>query len=125
MSIWCLQSRICKNHAHSCQPAALYVQATPVPNIPLYFAGYKVYSASKALGGCSALRMMWAQTDTQRLTALREELLQLQEAGVSFPAGSWPQRLIRQEARYVFASSLAVDRLQLSCPAVPHVRCTG
>lgn len=75
-------------------------QATPVPNIPLYYAGYKAYSARRALGGCAALQLMWAQTDTDALTSLRQQLVSLQHSGVIFPIGSWPHRLIKEDTRY-------------------------
>lgn len=71
-----------------------------MPNIPLYYAGYKLYSASRALGGCSALRLLWSQTETDHLSQLREQLVHLQHGGVVFPKGSWPQQLIQQDARY-------------------------
>lgn len=74
--------------------------ATPVPNIPLYYAGYKAYSARRALGGCAALQLMWAQTDTDALTSLRQQLVSLQHSGVIFPIGSWPHRLIKEDTRY-------------------------
>ena len=77
------------------------VQATPLPNIPLYYAGYKVYSASRAGAGATALEAMWQQRDTAVLQKLREQLLAMQSQGVVFPHKSWPARLLTPERRWV------------------------
>ncbi|KAK9833474.1 hypothetical protein WJX81_008235 [Elliptochloris bilobata] len=74
--------------------------ATPVPNLPLYYCGYKAFSASSALAGCTALRNMLSHAETQQLQALRAQLQALQASGVVFPKDSWPARLLRPEPRY-------------------------
>ena len=76
-------------------------QATPLPNIPLYYAGYKVYSASRAGAGAAALEAMWQQRDSAVLQRLRQQLLALQDQGIVFPRKSWPARLIMPERRCV------------------------
>ena len=83
------------------------MQATPLPNIPLYYAGYKVYSASRAGAGASALEAMWQQRDTRVLQKLQEQLLAMQAQGVVFPAKSWPARLMRPEGRCVDGAHVA------------------
>ena len=82
-------------------------QATPLPNIPLYYAGYKVYSASRAGAGATALEAMWQQRDTAVLHKLREQLLAMQSQGVVFPRKSWPARLLTPERRWVAAIYLS------------------
>ncbi|KAK9909944.1 hypothetical protein WJX75_009840 [Coccomyxa subellipsoidea] len=75
--------------------------ATPVPNLPLYYAGYKVYSARTALVGCNALTNMWSHLDTEQLTKLREKLRELQDSGVVFPEDAWTGKLLRPHPRYL------------------------
>ncbi|BDA42909.1 hypothetical protein COCOBI_03-8020 [Coccomyxa sp. Obi] len=75
--------------------------ATPVPNLPLYYAGYKLYSARTALKGCTALSNMWSHLDTEQLTKLREQLQALQDSGVVFPEDAWTGKLLRSHPRYL------------------------
>ena len=93
------------------------MQATPLPNIPLYYAGYKVYSASRAGAGASALEAMWQQRDTRVLQKLREQLLAMQAQGVVFPAKSWPARLMRPEGRWGFRACVPKFLASASVPS--------
>jgi len=78
------------------------VQLTPLPNITVYYTVYRIWSHSRALHGISSLDKGFAALDSAQLTALRDELLRLQAAtGVTFPQGSWPEKLIRKENRYL------------------------
>lgn len=76
--------------------------ATPLPNIPVYYAGYRVYSHYRALEGAKQLQTAFAQQDAQQLGALRDSLMVMQEVqGMQFPADSWPAHLLRTEKRYL------------------------
>ncbi len=76
--------------------------ATPLPNIPVYYAGYRVYSHYRALEGAKQLQAAIREQDAQQLGALRDNLMVMQEAqGVQVPAESWPAHLLRTEKRYL------------------------
>jgi hypothetical protein len=76
---------------------------TPLPNVTVYYTGYRIYSHWRALQGARALDRAFAAADSAQLTATRDALLRLQAARpeLVFPPDEWPARLIRREARYL------------------------
>lgn len=75
---------------------------TPLPNITVYYTGYRIYSHYKALQGSKSLEKGFAALDSQQLRALRDDLLRYQaQHDVDFPAESWPAKLIKKEKRYL------------------------
>ena len=74
---------------------------TPLPNITVYYTIYRIWSHSRALSGIKSLEKGFAALDSEQLKTLRDELLRLRAQGVVFPKGSWTDRLVRQEARYL------------------------
>jgi hypothetical protein len=71
-------------------------QVLPLPNIPLYYAGYKAWSARQGLVGCRALQSAFEQLDARQLGELRDSL---RELGTDFPPDSWPAQLLRNDPR--------------------------
>eukprot|EP00884_Botryococcus_braunii_P000606 jgi/Botrbrau1/10546/Bobra.7_1s0023.2 len=69
----------------------------PLPNIPLYYAGYKAWSAGRGLSGCVTLQKSFQQLDSQQLAGLQDSLRSL---GTDFPVGSWPALLLSNDPRY-------------------------
>ncbi|KAI7842265.1 hypothetical protein COHA_003906 [Chlorella ohadii] len=79
----------------------LPLMLTPLPNITVYYTGYRIYSHYRALQGCKALEECLEQLNSKQLRTLRDELLLLQEQtpGLKYPRDEWPSKLIRREHR--------------------------
>lgn len=73
---------------------------TPLPNLPLYYMGYRLYSNYRAWSGAQCLVEMLEHHDTMQLEGLRTSLRQLHDCGVHFPAGSWPVAFIHESKSY-------------------------
>jgi hypothetical protein len=97
---------------HRCRLAAwglamvpqLPLMLTPLPNLTVYYTGYRIYSHYKALQGCKALERAFLELDSAQLRALSEDLLRHQRermAGAPYPPEGWPARLLRREWRYL------------------------
>ena len=74
---------------------------TPLPNVTVYYTGWRLYSHYQAMKGAKLLTHGFLEIDTMQLHAIRDELLLLKEEGVVFPAHSWPARLIQKEKKYL------------------------
>jgi len=51
------------------------------------------------LAGAKALADCWSVRDTEKLVQLQQELVELKEGGVVFPADSWPAKLLSKSPR--------------------------
>ena len=47
---------------------------TPLPNITVYYTGYRIYSHFRALQGCAALESSLALINSRQLRDLREQV---------------------------------------------------
>ncbi|EFN57694.1 hypothetical protein CHLNCDRAFT_142893 [Chlorella variabilis] len=81
----------------------LPLMLTPLPNITVYYTGYRIYSHFRALQGTKALEQNLEQLNSKQLRDLRDQLLIYQErhSGFQFRPGEWPAKLIRKEHRYL------------------------
>lgn len=78
------------------------LMVTPLPNITVYYTGYRIYSHYRALQGIKTLEKSLTELDSQQLRALRDALLAYQEtSGTRLPPDGWPARLVRQEPQYL------------------------
>jgi len=77
------------------------LMVTPLPNVTVYYTGWRLYSHYQAAKGAKLLKHGFTELDTQQLHTLRDELLGLKEQGVVFSQDSWPAKLIRKEKRYL------------------------
>lgn len=83
--------------------------ATPLPNITVYYTGYRIYSHWRALQGLRSLERSLTELDSRQLRALREALLAWQEGNGPLQEGSWAARLVQQDRQYLDI----FDRLRL------------
>lgn len=79
----------------------LPLMATPLPNVTVYYAGYRWYANYRALQGTKSLQQCFSDLDARQLRALRDDLLWYQEKGGELPLGLWPAKLIQKEKRYL------------------------
>lgn len=81
----------------------LPLMVTPLPNLTVYYTGYRIYSHLRALQGARALEQALDQLNSKQLRDLRVALLTYQERnpGFNFRPKEWPARLIRREHRYM------------------------
>ncbi|KAL4445774.1 hypothetical protein ABPG77_008973 [Micractinium sp. CCAP 211/92] len=81
----------------------LPLMLTPLPNITVYYTGYRLYSHLRALQGAKALEQSLEQLNSKQLQDLRVALLTLKERNPEFVfrPKEWPERLMRKEHRYL------------------------
>lgn len=81
----------------------LPLMVTPLPNITVYYTGYRIYSHLRALQGAKALEQSLEQLNSKQLQELRVALLTLKERNPEFVfrPKEWPERLMRKEHRYL------------------------
>lgn len=80
-------------------------QATPIPNIPLYYAGYRVYSNYCAWTGSCTINHGLTRLDALSMLKLRTEIEQWKQDGIVFPVDSWQQRVLQEDKRYMSVPS--------------------
>mmetsp|Transcript_26253 Transcript_26253/g.62427 ORF Transcript_26253/g.62427 Transcript_26253/m.62427 type:complete len:207 (-) Transcript_26253:33-653(-) len=74
---------------------------SPLPNIPVYYFGYRTWAHYRAWQGAQSLQGLILNIDHRQLSELRSRLLEMQaEGGRAFEAGSWPAELIARLQRY-------------------------
>lgn len=81
----------------------LPLMVTPLPNLTVYYTGYRIYSHLRALQGAKALEQNLEQLNSKQLQDLRVALLTLKERNPAFVfrPKEWPARLMRKEHRYL------------------------
>jgi hypothetical protein len=81
----------------------LSLQLTPLPNVTVYYTVYKVISHYQARNGARALAGLFKQSDAHQMHQLYEAVAALAREGHTFSPGSWPDKLLRKDARLVAA----------------------
>ena len=87
----------------------LPLAATPLPNIPIYYAVYRFYSNYAALHGCGGLKSLLDCHEAYELGRLQQQLKSYKD--YAFPPKSWPA-VLRQGGRQ-YRGSLAELRARL------------
>ncbi|KAK9813145.1 hypothetical protein WJX72_009791 [[Myrmecia] bisecta] len=97
--------------------AAVFVPLllTPLPNIPLYYSAWRVYSHFTAYRGGSTLESMLEELATEQLLELRQQLLKTGRKDL--PEDSWPAQLVNLQGRY---ASLMQNTLKLANSSKEH-----
>ena len=72
--------------------------ATPLPNLPVYYVGYRVYSHHNARKGAETVLHALARRDAAARQRLRAAVSDMQRAGHSPAAGSWSALLLEGPA---------------------------
>jgi len=76
-------------------------QISPLPNLPVYYAGYKTWAHYRAWRGAQSLQGIVLNIDRKQLVNLRLQLLDMQSAdGRHFEEGTWPAELLALSPRY-------------------------
>lgn len=70
---------------------------TPFPNLPLYYAAYRIYSNRRAAAGALCLQEVLQHHSDMQVDTLRASLRATSQQGVAFPADSWPARLLSDD----------------------------
>ncbi|GAB4823824.1 hypothetical protein N2152v2_010870 [Parachlorella kessleri] len=79
----------------------LPLMVTPLPNVTVYYTGYRLYSNYRALQGTKSLERCFSDLSSKQLRALRDDLLRYQARGGELPKQLWPYKLIQQEKEYL------------------------
>lgn len=75
------------------------LQVSPLPNIPIYYSGWRCWVHYRAWRGAQSLQSLVLNVDRRQLVKLRSKLLELQAAGHHFEEGSWPADLLSRSNR--------------------------
>lgn len=78
-----------------------------MPNIPVYYAGYRVYSHYSAWIGVNTLQAGLHNADARSKRTLLTQIEQWRQDGIQFSEDSWALRILREDKRCWLALMLA------------------
>eukprot|EP00951_Prasinocladus_malaysianus_P021804 scaffold181160_cov48-Prasinocladus_malaysianus.AAC.1 len=87
------------------------MQLSPLPNIPVYYFGYRTWAHYRAWQGARSLHEVIVDIDRKQLLGLREKIIGMQAGGHKLAKGSWAEDLVSLSSRYqtIICSGPCVD----------------